>query len=75
MKQDELNSTCVRNEETDEISIPQSNLESNIQISEKYPIEDFLSYKHLIYGINVRSANSVVKRISPKTVKIGRAHV
>ena len=56
MKQDDL----------DEISISQSNLKANIQISEKYPIEDFLSFKHLIYDINVRSSNALGKRISPR---------
>ena len=58
MKQDDL----------DEISISQSNLKANIQISEKYPIEDFLSFKHLIYDINVRSSNTLGKRISPTVV-------
>ena len=64
MEQDEI-STCLETDNNCENSVSKSNsnLEVSLHISEKYPIEDFFSYMHLICKINSRSVNLSKKKL------------
>ena len=65
MEQDEI-STCLETDNNCENSVSKSNsnLEVSLHISEKYPIEDFFSYMHLICKINSRGVNLLKKKMN-----------